>query len=153
MTTTITLQDRIAQIRQLLNDKQDQKALQLLEHMDRKNDLIQNAYSVCLMRVGRVADALALLRALAFKGLPGIAAETPAIIQANYATALLLSGDNLQAIDIINRLKNPEHPYVVKLKQSIEAFKRRSGLWGRLLWALTVYPSKRLDLDFAPGDL
>jgi tetratricopeptide (TPR) repeat protein len=143
----------ISRIRQLLKEGQTEEALLFLDRTGSENDMIHNARGVCLMRLGRNEEALKLLQKLAFNGLPAIASERPAIIQANYATALLLSGDNGQAWDIIRRLDEGEHPYVTALKQVVQGAKRRLRLKDRLMWTLTVYPSRRLDLDFVPGGL
>ena len=150
---TMTVPNRLSQIRQLLEHQQAQEALRLLEHTEKHNDDLQNAYAVCLMRVGRVGEALKILRAMTFKDLPAIPAETSALLQANYATALLLSGDNLQAIDILNRLEDQAHPYVAKLKKSIDDFKEHLTWWERVAWTMTVYPSRRVPLGFAPGEI
>ena len=105
------------------------------------------------MRLGRNDDALKLLRTLAFNGLAAVASERPTIIQANYAAALLLCGDNAQALDIIRRLDEGKHPYVAVLRHAVKEAKRELGLKDRLLWALTIYPSRHLGLNFVPGDL
>lgn len=146
-------QDTIAYIRTLIDSNQLQEAIQLITRTKSQTDQMLNAHGVCLMRLGQVEDALKVLRTLAYQDQPAIAAERPVIIQANYATALLLSGDNLQAIDIIRGLDATQHPYVAKLKHTIRDVKKGLGLWGRFLWAMTLYPKTRIALDYAPGDL
>jgi Flp pilus assembly protein TadD len=141
------------QIHTLLDNNQVQEAMQLITRTKSQTDPMLNAQGVCLMRMGQTKDAVKALRSLAFNGLPAIPSERPAVIQANYATALLLFGDNTQAIDIIRRLDETQQPYVAKLKQTIKNVRKDLGLWGRFLWAMTLYPKAQIQLDYAPGAL
>jgi Flp pilus assembly protein TadD len=140
-------------IYKLIDDNQCQEALQMITRIKSRTDPVLNAQGVCLMRLGQIKDAVRVLRALAFNGLPAIPSERPAVIQANYATALLLAGDNTQAIDILRHLDESQTPYVAKIKHTVKNMKKGLGLGGRILWAMTLYPKTQIQLDDAPGAL
>ena len=54
---------------------------------------------------------------------------------------------------IIRRLDDTQQPNVARLKQTLKNVKKGLGLWGRFLWAITLYPKAKITLDYAPGAL
>ena len=146
-------QSDLTHIHKLIDTNQLHEALQMITRIKSRTDPMLNAQGVCLMRLGQIKDAVKVLRALAFNGLPAIPSERPAVIQANYATALLLAGDNTEAIEILRHLDESKEPYVAKLKQTVKNVRKDLGLRDRFLWAMTLYPKAQIQLDYAPGAL
>lgn len=153
LTSHAPAQDKLAQIRQLLEQNQADKAMQLIEKTGTQSRELKNAFGVCLLRLGRLAGAMDVLRELIFQNSMCIPKDTPPLFQANYATALLMKNYNQMAIEIINGLPADAHPYVAALQQAIADWKKQLSLFHQFRCLLGLYPAAPVILPFPPGDV
>jgi len=150
--THVSLQDKIGYIRELLSSDQTEKALLFIDKNGTQNQEMKNALGVCLMRAGRIEQAVTVLRDLVFQNHICIPDETPPLYQANYATALLLQNYNQMAIEIIKRIPVNSHPYVAQLHQAIGQWQKSLPLLRQMQCLLGLYPSGcRVPMEFKPG--
>jgi len=147
---TISVLDRV---RELLEQDRPQDALDLIEHVGQNSPAMKNAHGVCLLRLGRIEDALSVLREIAFQGHICIPSDTPAVYQANFATAMLMVNHKDGAIDLIKELDAKHCPEVAELKAAIDRWEKNMPLVRRLLFNIGIYPSAPMPIDFVPGDL
>ena len=130
------------------------RALALAADQADHDPQITNAQGVCLLRLGRVREAVALYRCLLHS--PGSASaqsDTPAYLKLNYATALLLSGQPeaclaaLQEVDGRNTIAR-------LLRDAIQRWETSLTFSQKLDWWINrVAPSSSpVPIDFAPGE-
>ena len=143
----------IDQVRALLNDGRSQEALDLIHHLGQSTPEIENARGVCLLRLGRVDEALSVLRNLAFQGHICIPSDTPVVFRTNFATALLMAGHTNGAIAAIDHLSDKQHPAVGRIHTAIRRWK--AGLsWPERFFSYIGRPAgKAVVVDWAAGDL
>ncbi|MFH1716007.1 MAG: hypothetical protein ABIF19_01540 [Planctomycetota bacterium] len=147
---TISVFDRV---RELLEQDRPQDALNLIEHVGQNTPAMKNAQGVCLLRLGRIEDAICVLREIAFQGHVCIPSDTPAVYQANFATAMLMANHKDGAIDLIKQLDAKRCPAVAELKAAIDRWEKSMPLVRRLLFKIGIYPSTPMPIDFVLGDL
>jgi len=147
---TISVFDRV---RQLLDQNRPQEALDLIDHVGQNSASMKNAQGVCLLRLGRIEDAISVLREITFQGHICIPSDTPVVYQTNFATAMLLANHKEGVIDIISRLDEKQHPAVVRIRSAMKTWEKGLNLLQRLLFKAGIYPGKAIPIDFAPGDL
>lgn len=136
---------------QFLWEDRPREALALLPGTDAP--WVRNARGVCLLRLGRPGEAIEILRDLVF-GPGGFAVRSDAdpVVQANYATALLLDGNTEGFWGILGGITDRSHPAVARLDDAVRRWKTGMAFWQRVASALGV-GGPRLTLDFAPGSL
>lgn len=141
------------QVRLLLSEGKPKEAMEAIQQSRQRSAAMENARAVCLMRLGQAEQALRILRDLVYpRGSLAIPDDTPAMYQANYATALLLTGSVAPAAEIVAAIGDRDNPAVKKARAAIRQWKRSIGLAGRLAFLLGVQPNRAVRLEFPPGD-
>jgi hypothetical protein len=147
--------DLLAQVRRLLDAGDVHAALAALRQFGLATVELRNAYGVCLLRTGAIAKAIDVYRDLVI-GAGGVCLRPnchPTFV-ANYATALLLSGNINGCIAALNEVRSRETPLALRLQTAIAQWKRSLSWTQRLLFAIyNVEPKRPLALDFPPGEL
>jgi len=144
-------QAKLDHIRLLLEAGEAEKAIQFIEKGGSQCPEINNALGVCLMRLGRIENAVVVLRQLVLGNRMCIPSDTPPLFQANYATALLLKNHNQPAIEIINNLAASDHSYIQQLKQAIAHWRKSLPVFQRMGCFVRSYPARRVTIPFPPG--
>lgn len=135
----------------LLMEGLPREALALLPRTD--PPWVRNARGVCLLRLGRVSQAVEALRDLVFDHTGfAVRADAHPVFQANYATALLLDGNAEGFWSILGGIRDRTHSAVARLDDAVGRWKAGMTLGQRIASALGV-GGPRLALDFPPGDL
>jgi hypothetical protein len=126
-------------------------ALALLPPTD--SPWLRNARGVCLLRLGRPAEAIEVLRDLVFDK-TGFAVRRGAepTFQANYATALLLDGNAQGFWSILGGIDDRDHPAVARLDDAVRRWKAGMTFGQRVASALGI-GGPRFALDSPPGTL
>ena len=157
MTTTnhknthkVSIFDRV---QTLLDEGRPSDALKLIDHPGQTSASMKNAQAVCLLRLGKVQEAISLLRDITFQGFVCIPSDTPVVYQANFITAMLMANHKDSIFDIIDRLDDRQHPAVAKIKATIEKWEKSLNTFQKLLYKMGIYPKKAILIDFPPGEL
>ncbi len=129
-------------------------AADLLAAADR-DPQVRNAMGVCLMRAGRVENAVDVYRAFVLT--PGTLLERPDVNNAykrNFATALLIRGLPSGALTVLKDTREPDHPMAVRLYAAIKQWEKSLSWLRRLDWKInSIEPANcRIPLDFEPGE-
>lgn len=148
--TTISIYDRI---QQLLDQNHPQEALNLIHHVNPDAAPMKNAQGVCLLRLGRIEDAISVLREIAFRGHVCIPPDTPVVYQTNFATAMLMANNKEALINVIEHLDEEQHPAVARIKTAMRQWAKSLNPLQRVLSKAGIYPRKPIPIDFPPGDL
>ncbi|MFG0243399.1 MAG: hypothetical protein ACF8R9_11505 [Phycisphaerales bacterium JB054] len=126
-------------------------ALKLLKSANGADPVLMNAAGVCHLRAGRPDRAVEVFRRLCVGEGIGIRPDANQLHVANFATALLLSG-NLNACRHHLRLVDPRHPVAAQVSGAIAGWEASLGGWQRLLRRVGMYEPKRpLELGSPPG--
>ena len=136
---------------ELLNNGRTQDALKYVEHLGQKTPVIENARGVCLMRLGKIEEAISVLREVAFQGYICIPSDTPVSYQINFATAMLLANHKEGAFSILNKLDETVYPETALLKGSIRRWFKSLNFIGKCCYHIGLYPNKPVTIDFPPG--
>jgi len=143
----------IEHIRTLLSQRRPQDALNFIEHLGQKTPAMENARGVCLMRLGKIEEAIPVLRDIVFQGYICLPTDTPVLYQINFATAMLLSNHKEGAFDILNKLDEKEYQQVVKLKDAIRQWVKSLSFIEKCRYYMDLYPEKPVTIDFPPGEI
>ena len=117
--------------------------------------LIHDIRGVCLMRIGKIKDAVQLYRSLILApGTTDLRQGMPPETQRNYATSLLMSGRPSGALDLLRSPYSDESLANVRLRSAIMCWEQTLPWWQRLDWKLNRTEPKRcyIPLDFEPGE-
>ena len=141
----------LSQIARYLGAGAIESALAVLP--ESRSPWVRNARGVCLLRLGRPAQAVEVLRDLVFnpRGL-SVRPNVQPVFAANYATALLLDGNIDGFHGILNGIRDRGHPAVARLDDAVWRWKTSMTVWERLASVFGV-GGPRLTLDFPPGDM
>jgi hypothetical protein len=85
----------------LLDENHPQEALNLIDRSDQSSPSMKNTQGVCLLRLGRIEDAISVLREITFQGYVCVPSETPVVYQTNFATAMLTASHKEDVVDVI----------------------------------------------------
>lgn len=129
-------------------------ALRLLRPQGHSLEIL-NAIGVCLMRLGKVDESVALFRGVVMK--PGCTLLRPDVAthyKLNFATALLLSGTPAGCLSVLSEIQEPENPTVQRLQRAIKSWEAELSFWRRWDWRINrIEPAKcHVVIDFPPGD-
>jgi len=116
---------------------------------------ILNARGVCLLRMGRIEDAIRLFRGLVLSpGNTWARPEVPTLYKLNFATALLLSGSPSGCLSLLGDINEPAHPGVIRLQTALSQWAATLTFWQRLNWWFgRVEPTPcQPSIDFPAGD-
>ena len=120
-----------------------------------KEPSLRNALAVCLMRIGRLEEAIVVLRGIVLEPAGAwIRTDVPLIYQTNFATALLLGGQPNGCVELLGQITEQEHPAVKRLHEAVARWERTLSWWDYLNWKVGRINPRRVavQLDFAPGD-
>ena len=140
-------------VRQLLDQGRPQEALNLLKHFGQNTASSKNTQGVCLLRLGKIHEAVTILSEITFGSNICIPPETPVVFQTNFATAMLMANNKEAAISVVEHLDDKQHPAVARVKNAIKTWERSLNLFQRVLCKLGIFPDKAIAVDFVPGDL
>ena len=151
-TKTANVPAALQHIRELLDHDRPNEALDFITHSGNDSPEMQNARGVCLLRLGRLDEAVSVLQDVTCQGLAGMSHHAPALFQVNFAVAMLRANrEKGGALLISDRLNGNEHPEAAKLKGAVRQWKKSIGLLGRLRCRLGAYPAKPVPLDERAG--
>jgi len=140
-------------VRQLLDQGRPQEALNLLKHLGQNSASTKNIQAVCLLRLGKIHEAMTILSEITFGGNVCIPPETPIVFQTNFATAMLMTNNKEAAISVVEHLDDGLHPAVTKVKNAIKKWEKGLNIFQRVLCKAGIYPGKAIPVDFVPGDI
>lgn len=143
----------IEDIRELLNQNLPLEALKFIDHLGQKTSELENARGVCLMRAGKINEAVAALRENVFMGHICIPSDAPVLYKINFATAMILANNKSAAFSILAQLNKNEHPYISMLKESVNQWLKSLNILERLSYHFGFYSNKPINLDFQPGEI
>jgi hypothetical protein len=143
----------IERIQELLNQNRPHDALRFIEHLGQETPTMKNALGVCLMRVGKIEEAISVLGNIVFRGYICMPSDTPVLHQINFATAMLLSNRKDGAFSILNKLDEREHPQAAKLKGAVRQWIKGLNFIEKCCYHIGLYPNKPVTIDFPPGEL
>lgn len=141
------------QIQELLSRGGPNEALKFIEHLGQRTPILQNARGVCLMRLGRIDEAIAALRDVAFQGHICMPSDTPVQYKINFATAMLLHNSKEGAFPILEGLDAKQYPQTTKLKDAIRRWARSLNFFDKCRYLIGWYPNKPVAIDFPPGEI
>jgi WD40 repeat protein len=153
--TNIQLHDEISLLRQVEQKLADGKVSEAFELFKKHSHLSvydANARGVCLLRLGRVEEAIQQFRKLTLSGIRLIP-DVPLEFKTNLATALLLSCNVQGCHSLLDEIQYEQHPSVQRLRMAIQQWKASLGLRDRLRWFWGCTISRSITLDFPVGEL
>lgn len=115
---------------------------------------VLNARGVCLLRVGRVEDAVALFRSLVLNpGCTWMRRDRPMHFKTNFATALLMAGHPSGCLEILAEA-GVESPEAARLRAAIKSWEATLPFWPWVNWKTSRIepPHRPAALGFPPGD-
>lgn len=129
------------------------QALAVLNRSNMNTDAIRNTRGVCLLRLGRAEDALRIFRSLVLAaGNTWMKRDLPVVYRTNFCTALLLTGRAAGCWDALTEIDERDHPSVVRLRETLDRWRRGLKGWSWLVWKMGSDPSVPVTLDFVAGD-
>lgn len=144
---------QISKAAELADAGEVEKAFKLLLALNNPTDAVYNARGVCLMRLGRLDEALRVFRAFVLQsGCVWMRPDLAVIHRVNYATALLLSGLTSGATAILSEVHQEDHPAVVRLRGALDGWVRNLSWWQWLNWKTGVAAAVPVSLPFIPGE-
>ncbi|HUT30568.1 MAG TPA: hypothetical protein VMX13_12310 [Sedimentisphaerales bacterium] len=105
------------------------------------------------MRLGKIEEAISLVRDVAFQGYICMSFDAPVLYQINFARAMLLSDRKEGDFSILNKLDEKVHPQIAKLKDAIRQSVKRLNFIEKCCYHIGLYPNKPVTIDFSPGEL
>jgi hypothetical protein len=119
-----------------------------------QDPLMANTVGVCLLRLGRVNEAVGHYHSLLFgPGCTAMRRDRPAYIKLNYATALLLSSQVDACLGVLQEVGD-RSATARRLREAIERWELTLSFGQKLDWWINrIAPSgKMVAIDFVPGD-
>lgn len=130
------------------------QALEIARGDAAQNPLVANAMGVCLLRMGRISEAVAVYRALLLTpGATTMRPDRPLYFKLNYATALLLWGQPEACLEVLQDIE-AESDTAERLREAIKRWETGLSFGQKLDWWINrvAPPGRRIMVDFAPGD-
>src|SRR4030042_766058 len=140
----------IEHIRELLNQDRPHDALKFIEQLNQKTPVMENARGVCLIRLGKIEEAISVLRDVTFQGYICMPSDTPVPYKINFAAAMLLANRKEGAFFILNKLDEKEYPQIAKLKDVIRRWVKSLNFIEKCCYYIGMYPNKPVTIDFPP---
>ena len=130
-----------------------EQALGLLNKGSSASPEYLNARGVCLMRMGRHADAVRVLRSLVIPaGVTWMDSKLPVVFRANFATALFLGGLPQGMKDMLREIDEKDHPSVVRLDKALKDWEKTLSMLQWCGWKLGIAQESPVKIDFLPGE-
>ena len=145
----------LIQVRELLDEQHVAEALTVLNRIQGDSIDVQNARAVCLMRLGRPAEAGHILKRLVFRqGTIAIRNDVPDNTKLNYVAAMLMVGNVDSATSMLSEIDNGLS-MAHRLQDAIQAWKKKLPFWSRLGVRLGILPydGRPVPLNFVPGEI
>jgi hypothetical protein len=130
------------------------RAIQFL-HATGKGSASQHDKAVCLMRLGRFAEAVEILRKLVLNhDCVWMRPDVPLVYKTNFATALLLGGHPAGCRSLLGELDDGTIPAVIKMREILSNWEKTMNFWQRLNWRwMGIEPeNKPVLFDGVAGD-
>ena len=113
-----------------------------------------NAYGVCLLRLGKVYEALTVFNEIALDpGTVRVRRDVPDSFKVNLATARLLAKNPRGCLEALRVVGNRKTEYCQGLRKAVRRWSASLPLLQRLAWRLGVLPKRPIRLGFVPGEL
>lgn len=115
----------------------------------------RNALGVCLLRMGRIEEALRVYRNFVLApGCTWMRHDLPTVYKTNFATALLLAGHPNGCLELLAEIHDQSQPAVERLLAVIARWEAGLAFWQRLAWKLGRFEPDncRVSLEFTPGE-
>jgi len=147
--------DVLALVQKLLDNGEPAQAIEVIRRFGQESHELKNAYGVALMRAGEPSKAIEVYRHLVLRGdSVCIMPNVPTLFKANFATALLLTGNIAGCLAMLRDANDERDTNVIHLRAAIAKWVRTMSWWQRLLFrVLERSPGTPVPLDFAPGAL
>lgn len=145
----------MARVRSLLLEEKPAEARTLLAANTTRSPEETNALGVCLLRLGKYADAVQLYRGLVLPG-GGVVttADIPVVWRLNFATALLGDGNLDGFLTALHGIQEHDHPEATRLFDSYHQWKQSLSFGQKLCWRLGISQPARLPvLPVMPGTI
>lgn len=143
----------IEQVRQLLDQDQAKKALDLVGRSTQKSDRLTNAAAVCQIRLGQAEKAVELLRPVVVQGYIHLREGVPAAFKLTFAAALLGTGNLDGFLATLHEIPRDSHPSVARYEDAYRRWKASRPILDRLKGLLGAAPSRPFAFDFPAGEL
>jgi len=146
------VRESLARVQSILDEGRPDRAAEYLLRIGMESAELRNAYGVCLMRAGKLEKAVEAYQTLCLNGSVCLKANVPTVHIANYATALLLTGNLAGCRAALRQVREPAHPAGVRLDKAIERWQQSLTWVQRMrLYLGGAVPEKPIDLGGAPG--
>ena len=137
------LDSRLKQVKVLTDQGDYQRAFNAVPNNSSDVEVI-NCRAVCLMRMGKFAQAIAPLRSLALNTSTfHVRPEIPEHIQINYAIALFFGGEPAGGLDALADIKREDDPQVRMVRSRSKLWSASMNLWRRFDWYLNRIAPKQ----------
>jgi Flp pilus assembly protein TadD len=143
----------LERVRALLNEGKTDEAVEALRRVNAKPPMLENARGVCLLRLGKVPEALRIFRGLMYpQGNVAYAPDAPPSLKVNFATALLLTGDVIDGLAVLKEV-NAAHPAAGRVWNAYRRWRKTLNPINRLLALVGLPPARPVAMDFPVGEL
>ena len=113
-----------------------------------------NAYGVCLLRQGKVYEALTVFNEITLDpDTLRVRRDVPDRFKMNLATARLLAKNPKGCLEALRVVRNRKTEYCRRLRKALHRWSASLPVLQRLAWRLGVLPKAPIRLDFVPGEL
>ena len=147
------INDLLKQVEMLHEKGEAKQALECVLHAKLESAWVTNALGVCLLRLGKIKEAVEVFRGLVLKNVGNqLRLDVPVVFKTNFAVALLMDNNLSGCLSALAEIKEV-HPAVEKLTQAIERWRKNLNLWQRFNWYMGAQPNQPVVLVFPPGDL
>lgn len=137
----------------LISDNKSDEAFKLLSGMLDGSVWMLNAMAVCQMRMGNPHKAFALLIDLVYhKNSVVLQSETSDSTKLNLATAMLMMGNVEGALSMLREVRC-QTQMKANIENSIRVWKKKQSIFSRIGMMFGIYPNKKVELDFPPGQI
>lgn len=112
-----------------------------------------NAYGVCLLRLGKVYEALTLFNEITLDSKTlQVRQDAPDIFKVNLATARLMAKNPAGCLEAMRTVRDKKTEYCGCLLRAIRRWSKSLPMLQRLAWRLGYLPKIPIRLDFVPGE-
>jgi len=144
----------LGQVNGLLAEGKPADALALLGKEKNASPWLQTARGVCQLRLGHAAGAVEVFAPLVLaNGGVVLRQDVPAVFRANYAAALLATGNLPGAKWVLGEIGPDGHPLADRLREGLGRWRAGLTFWQRLRLTFGGEPDAPPTFDFPLGDL